>query len=303
MTSKIPKRTAFFNRPEGAAYILLLPSLLVFLVFVIMPLIASLVMGVFSLDIFLKKITFIGLANFQRLLSDERFWNALKNTLYFTGLEMPLQVLFALLVAVYVQKNTRFRRLLRSVFYIPVTCSLTAIGIIWSMLLDPSLGIYPYLLRSIGLPGVEFLKDPALAMPTIIIMTVWKNFGLSMIILVAGIQSIPDVYYEAAMIDGSNKWSQFRNITIPLLIPTLGFCVITNTIGSLQVFDQVYVMTQGGPLFRTETIVQYIYNRGFRIAPYDLGYASAIAEILFVMIAIITLMMNKFFVKQEAVDI
>lgn len=294
--------TPFLNRPEGAAYVFLLPSLIVFSLFIIFPLLAALVMGTFKIDIFLRDISFVGTENFKRLLSDERFWNALKNTLYFTGVQMPMQVIAALLIAVYVQKNTWFRKILRSVFFIPVVCSLTAMGILWSMLLDPSLGIYPYFLRQIGIYGVEFLKDPALAMPSIIMMTVWKNFGMSMIILVAGIQSIPEIYYEAARIDGAGNWKQFFTITIPLLVPTLGFCVITNTIGSLQIFDQVYVMTQGGPLFRTETMVQYVYNRGFQIAPYDLGYASAIAETLFVMIAVITLLLYRYFIKKEKVD-
>ena len=297
------KVMAFFNKPEGAAYIFLLPSLLVFAVFLILPLIVSLIMGAFSLDIFLNKITFAGISNFQKVLTDERFWNALKNTVYFTVVEMPLHVLVALLVALYVQKNTFFRKFVRSVCFVPVVCSLTAMGIVWSMLLDPSLGMYPYLLRMAGLPGVGFLKDPSLAMPSIIMMTVWKNFGFSMVILVAGLQGIPDTYYEAAKIDGAISWRQFCNITVPLLIPTFEFCMITNTIGNLQVFDQVYVMTQGGPLFRTETLVQYIYNRGFIIAPYDLGYASAIAEMLFVMIAIITLAMYRFFIKKETADV
>jgi multiple sugar transport system permease protein len=290
------------NKSQRVAYIFLLPSLLIFLTFIILPLVASLMMGTLKMDIFLQKITFVGIENFIKLITDDRFWNALVNTFYFTVVEMPLQVIFALVVAIYVQKNTRFRKLLRSAYYIPVTCSLTAMGIVWSILLDPSLGMYPYFLKIAGLPGIEFLKDPNMAMPSIILMTIWKNFGLTMVILIAGIQGIPDTYYEAARIDGANKWIQFRHITIPLLIPALGFCVITNTIGSLQVFDQVYVMTQGGPMFRTETLVQYIYNRGFCIAPFDLGYASAIAEVLFVIIAIITLMMYNFFIKKETVD-
>ena len=299
----IRKMKTFFSKPEGAAYIFLLPSFLVFSIFIILPLLASLVLGTFTLDIFLQKITFRGIANFQRILTDERFWNALRNTFYFTAVEMPFQVILALGVAVYVQKNSFFRKLVRSVFFVPVVCSLTAMGIVWSMLLDPSLGIYPYFLRMIGLPGLAFLKDPFLAMPSVILMTVWKNFGFSMVILVAGIQAIPDTYYEAARMDGAGKWRQFRDVTVPLLIPALGFCVITNTIGSLQVFDQVYVMTQGGPLFRTETLVQYIYNRGFRIAPFDLGYASAIAEVLFVMIAAVTLALYRSFIKKETADV
>lgn len=297
-----PRITSFFKKPEGAAYIFLLPSLMIITVFVIFPLVAALVMGTFKMDIFLNDLTFIGGENFKRLLSDERFWNALKNTLYFAGLQMPLQVISALLIAVYVQKNTKFRKFLRTVYFIPTVCSMTAMGILWSMLLDPSLGVYPYLLRKIGIFGVEFLKDPVLAMPSIIIMTVWKNFGFSMIIFVAGIQGIPDEYYEAAKIDGADKWKRFCNITIPLLLPTLGFNVITNTIGSLQVFDQAYVMTRGGPMFRTETLVQYAYNRGFQTAPYDLGYASAIAETLFIIIAVITLMMYKYFINKERVE-
>ena len=216
---------------------------------------------------------------------------------------MPLQVIIALILATYVSKNTTFKKFLRASFFIPVVCSMTAIGIVWSMLVDPVLGMYPYLLQLIGFPRIEFLKDPALAVPTVIFTTVWKNSGFSLTILVAGMQSIPDTYYEAAEIDGAGKWQQFKNITIPLLIPTLGFCVITNTIGSLQVFDQVFVMTQGGPLFRTETIVQYIYHRGFRIPPYDLGYASAIAEVLFILIAMISLFMYKFFTRRETTDL
>lgn len=303
MKTKINKIRAFFNKPEGAAYIFLLPSFLVIIFFSFIPLIASLLMSVFNMDIFLKNITFAGLDNYSKLLSDDRFWNALKNTLYFTVIEMPVQVILALLVAIFVQKNTLFRKFLRSIFFIPVVCSMTAVGIVWSMLLDPSLGMYPYLLKLIGLPGISFLKDPILAMPSIIATTVWKNFGFSMVILVAGIQGIPDTYYEAAEIDGANKWKQFFKITIPMIIPTLSFCIITNTIGSLQVFDQAYVMTQGGPMFKTETLVQYIYNRGFRIAPYNLGYASAIAEALLIVIAIITLVMNKYLLGKETVDI
>lgn len=297
------KLFAYFNKPERAAYVFLLPSFLILILFTIVPLLASLVISTLSMDIFLKKITFAGVENFARLLSDERFWNAMKNTLYFTALEMPLQIIFALLIAVYVQRNTGFRKFLRSTLFIPFICSMTAVGIVWSMLLDPTLGMYPYLLRLIGISGVEFLKDPVLAMPSVIFMTVWKNFGFSMIILVAGIQSIPGSYYEAAEIDGSSRFNQFCNITVPLLIPTLSFCIISNTIDCLKVFDQVYVMTQGGPMYRTETIVQYIYNRGFKISPFNLGYASAIAEVLFVIIAIITLYMYKFFLKKETVDI
>ena len=287
------------SRQEWAAYLFLLPAFLVFAAFVVFPLLLGLGMGFFKVDIFLQDVEFVGLANFQRLIRDERFWNAVRNTLYFAGAEMPLQVGLALAVAVYVARDTPFSRLLRSVYFVPVVTSLTSMGILWSMLLDPVLGTYPYWLQLLGLPRLEFLKDPGLAMPSVILMTVWKNFGFSMVILVAGLQAIPRMYYEAAQIDGASGWQQFRLVTLPLLVPALGFCVVTNTIGSLQVFDQVFVMTQGGPLFRTETVVQYIYNRGFRIAPFELGYASAIAEVLFVIIALATMALYRFFLRRE----
>jgi multiple sugar transport system permease protein len=213
---------------------------------------------------------------------------------------MPIQVVVGLVLAAYVSRNTWWRKLLRSVFFVPAVCSMTALAIVWSLLLDPVIGIIPYLLSILGIYGVEFLKDPALAMPSIILMTVWKNFGFTMVILVAGVQAIPGVYYEAAEIDGAGKIRQFFHVTVPLLLPTLGFCIITNTIGSFQVFDQVFVMTQGGPLYKTETVVQYIYNRGFHIAPYELGYASTVAVALFLVIAVTAFAINSFFLRREA---
>lgn len=296
------KLSRFANKPNRAAYFFMLPSIVILVVFCFVPLVASVGISLTDMNIFMKNVKFVGFANYIDLLGDDRFWNALKNTLYFTAVEMPLQVILALLIAVYVQKNTKFRKLLRSVYFLPVVCSMTAIGILWSMLLDPSLGFYPYILRTLGLPSIGFLKDPLTAMPTIIFTTIWKNFGFSMIILVAGLQSIPVVYYEAAHLDGANKISQFLHVTIPMLMPTLSFCIVTNTIGSIQVFDQAYVMTQGGPMFKTDTLVQYIYSRGFKIAPYDLGYSSAIAEVLFLIIIVITVVMNKYFMGKEETE-
>lgn len=295
------KISSYFNKPQVAAYIFLLPSIIILTLFSLIPLLASLVISTLNMDIFLKKISFVGMANYVKIIADDRFWNAMGNTFYFTVVEMPLQVMLALLVAAYVRKNTLFRKFLRSSFFIPAVCSMTAIGILWSMLLDPTLGMYSYLLGVIGVKGVQFLKDPVLAMPCVILTTVWKNFGLSMVILVAGIQNIPESYYEAAEIDGSSRWGQFINITVPLLVPTLSFCIITNTIDCLKVFDQVYVMTQGGPLYKTETIVQYIYYRGFKISPFNLGYASAVAEVLFIMIAVIAYYMYRLSLKKETV--
>ncbi|WP_373231093.1 carbohydrate ABC transporter permease [Cohnella sp.] len=293
----------FFKKPQGAAYLFILPALVILLVFTVIPLLATIVISVLDMDIFLKGASYSGMENFQKLLSDERYWNAMKNTFYFTFVQMPLQIMLALVVAVFVSTNTLFRKILRTAFFLPFVCSLTAIAIVWSFLLDPQTGLYTHYLHLIGLPRLEFLRDPELAMPTVILMTVWRNFGYSMIILMAGIQSIPKSYYEAAQIDGASKLKQFKNITIPMLIPALSFCVITTTISALQVFDQIFVTTQGGPLFRTETVVNYIYNTGFKLAPYDLGYASAISVSLMVVIMLITLSMNRYFLNNETSDV
>lgn len=292
----------FFKKPKGAAYLFILPAVLTLLVFTIVPLVYAVIISFQNLTIFLAPAKFVELDNFSRLLTDDRFWNALKNTFYFL-LEVPIQVILGLLVAVFLSKNTPFRRFARTIFFVPTICSLTAIGIVWSFLLDPQIGILPYYLTQVGLPQLQFLSDPNMAMPTIILTTVWKNFGMTMMILIAGIQSIPSSYYEASQMDGANGITQFFRITLPLLVPSLGFCIITNTIGSLQVFDQIYVMTQGGPLHTTETLVMYIYNVGFSTQPFDLSYASAIAVILFLLIMGISLMTNNFLTRRETVDI
>ncbi|MDA3957102.1 carbohydrate ABC transporter permease [Oceanispirochaeta sp.] len=291
--------TRFLLKQQVAAYVLILPSLAIISIFYLIPLFASFAMSFMKMDIFLQNITFTGAANYQKILGDERFWNALKNTLYFTVLEIPLQIGLSLFLALYVSKVSPFRQGIRTALFIPVICSMTAMGILWSLLLDPSIGFFPHLLKMAGMESVNFLKNKASAMPAVVIMSVWKNFGLSMVILVAAIQSVPLQLYEAAKIDGAGLWQRLFSITVPSILPALGFCIITNTIDCLKVFDQVYVMTQGGPLFRTETIVQYIYNRGFRIAPFNLGYSSAIAQILLVLIAAMTLLIYTRFIKQE----
>lgn len=297
---KLLSRTgAYLNKPDKAAWVFLLPSLICLIMFLYIPLVIAFGMALFDVNIFLKDFAFVGFDNFKELFQDQRFWNALKNTVYFTVMVVPLGIAVSLAVALYVQKKTFFRKTLRSLYYIPVICSMTAVSIIWAMLLDPTIGMFAYWFRMAGIENVGFLKDPDLAMPIIAIMTTWKTFGLNMIIFVAALQAIPEDYYEAAKIDGAGKAKQFLHITIPSIIPTLGFCTITNTINSFMVFDQTYVMTDGGPLFRTETLVQYIYTRGFSISPFRLGYASTIAEMLFVLIAGVSMLMYYFFMREE----
>lgn len=295
MINKIQK---YWNKPNHAAYIFLLPSLLVLFSFVIIPLIGTFIISFLDMNIFLNNIKFVGFDNFVKFFQDARALNAMKNTLYFTLLETPTQVIFGLIMAVMLSKTTQFNKFSRSVFFIPVVCSMTSIGIIFSMLLDPNIGAIPYFFTQLGLNTPQFFRDPSMAMPTVAFMTVWKNFGITMTILLTGIHGISESLYEAASIDGATELQKFTKITIPQLAPSIGFCLLTNLIGSLQVFDQVYVTTNGGPQFKTETAVQYIYNRGFS-APYELGYASAISFVLFVIISVLAIAINLYNSKQE----
>lgn len=288
----------WLNRPEKTAYLFILPSMLILLVFTIIPVVSAIVISLFNMNMFFKDTAWVGIANYQKAFSDGRVWNALGNTFRFVLMEVPLQVVLGLFMAVLLSRTNWFTKAMRTVFFIPVICSLTSISVIWSLILDPTIGILAYYIRNLGLGQVQFLKDPVLAMPIIVFLTVWKNFGHTMVILLAGIQSINPGYYEAATVEGATAFKQFTKITVPLLLPNLAFCVVTNLIGSMQVFDQVYVATRGGPLFKTETIVQYIYSRAFN-QPYALGYASSIAAILFVIIMTLSLTLNTWFLKRE----
>lgn len=279
---------------QRIGYLFIMPSMAILTIFVFVPLVASLVISLLNMNIFMNDISFAGINNFIRMFQDSRVINATFNSITFSIFQVPLQVGLALLLSIYVSKDNKYTRLLRSVYYLPFVCSMTAIGIIWSMLLDPNLGIVPYWLGRFGLESAGFLKDPNLAMPTVIAVTAWKGFGYTLTLITAAVLNISDSLYEAAALDGAGTWKKFIHITIPGIFPTISFCIVTTTISSLQVFDQTYVMTQGGPLNRTETLVQYIYDRGFQTAPYDLGYASAISVYLFIIIAIVTFVLRRF---------
>ena len=285
--TKRKKKRKYAAQNQKSAYLFILPSMIILSVFVFVPLIASFVISITNMNIFMRDVEVVGLKNFTRLFADNRVTNATFNSLYFTLLEVPLQVGLALLLTVCLAKNNRYCKMLRS------------IGIVWSMLLDPNMGLVAYWLKQAGLETVAFLKDPKLAMPTVIAVTAWKGFGYTLTLLAAAVLNIPQSLYEAAQMDGAGSFQKFIHITIPGIWPTISFCIVTTTISAMQMFDQAYVMTQGGPLNKTETVVQYIYDRGFQTAPYDLGYASAISVYLFVIVAVITFVLRKFVLNRK----
>ena len=287
-------RNKYHAQSQKQAYLFLAPSMLILTVFVFIPLIGALVISVMNIDIYMNNISFAGFGNYLKMFHDSRIGNARFNSFYFALAEVPLQVFMALLMLMLMIKNNRFHKFLRTVFYLPYVCSMTAISIMWSMLLNTNYGMLPYLFKQIGVDFPNVLTSTTWAMPVVILITVWKNFGYTLTLLSAAALGVSNSLYEAAEMDGATGFQKFIYVTIPGIKQTINFCIVTTLITALQVFDQVYVMTKGGPLYKTETLVSYIYNQGFQVAPYDLGYASSIAVYLFLMVAIITFVLRRF---------
>ncbi|HEY8800799.1 MAG TPA: sugar ABC transporter permease, partial [Candidatus Limnocylindrales bacterium] len=187
---------------------------------------------------------------------------------------------------------TRFRTAFRVGYYLPVITSIVAIAVVWRFLLNPDVGLVNMLLAAVGINGPAWLADPVLAMPSIIAMAVWRNLGFAMVVFLAGLQAIPAALYEAASIDGAGRWQAFRFVTIPMLRPTILFMTVITTIGYLQLFEEPFVMTDGGPLDKTLSVTMYMYQQGFKF--FHQGYASALAYVLFVIVATIAFLQFKF---------
>jgi multiple sugar transport system permease protein len=267
-----------------------LPFAAIFIVFMAGPIVASLAMS--FTDFGLRDLrnplgtTFVGLDNYVKLLSDTKFLAAIFNTAYFVVVGVPLTLVAGLAVAVCLDRGIRrFRTAFRVGFYLPVVTSIVAIAVVWRYVLNPDVGLVNMALNAIGVTGPDWLANPVLAMPSIIAMAVWRNLGFAMVVFLAGLQTIPSSLYEAASIDGAGRWQSFRHVTLPLLRPTMLFIVVITTIGYLQLFEEPFVMTDGGPLDKTLSISMYMYRQGFQF--FHQGYAAAIAYVLFLLVALV----------------
>ena len=236
---------------------------------------------------------FIGLKNYFDLSRDPRFWNALGNTVIFSVVTVPLQIIIGLLLAMKLSRTNRFSGFFRSVYFFPVISAFATMAIVWKFLLSPNIGPYAAWAHELGLPSVNILQSPQLALPAVILVGLWKNVGFTMVILIAALQEVPESLNEAAALDGAGSWARFRNVTLPAIRQPLLFATVIAVIASLQVFDQVYVMTGGGPLFHTETLVTYMYQLGFQ--QYRSGYAAAVAWVLFILIMIVSALQLRIF--------
>ncbi|MBA4378007.1 MAG: sugar ABC transporter permease [Gemmatimonas sp.] len=266
-----------------AALWFLAPALLLLLVFFFLPVVAGLLLGLTDFDIYAigspGNARFVGLENYARLLTNDVFWRSLGNTLFFVALGGPLSVAVSLGAAMLVDaKLTRLRPLFRTIYFAPVVTTLVSVAIIWRYLYHPRYGLLNHVLGLVGVGPIDWLGDPHWAMPAIVLLAVWKNFGYNMLIFVAGLQAVPAELYEAAAIDGAGGWQRFRHITLPGLAPTFLFVGVTTMIGYFQVFAEPYVMTQGGPLGSTRSVVLFMYEEGFRW--WRIGTASATAVVL-----------------------
>jgi multiple sugar transport system permease protein len=267
------------------------PAVFVIVVFFVLPVAAALAMSLTDFDIYAladwSNLRFVGLSNYARLLTNPLFWQALANTLYFVLVGVPLSIALSLGAALLLDSPlTRFVRVFRTALFAPVVTTLVAVAVIWRYLFSTRYGLVNYALGGVGIAPVDWLGDPRWAMPTIIAFAVWKNFGYNMIILLAGLQNIPAELYEAARIDGASSWQRFRSITLPLLAPMLLMVGILTVAGYFQLFAEPYVMTQGGPLKSTVSVLYFMYEEGFKW--WNLGSASAVAFILFAIIFAVT---------------
>jgi len=279
------------SRPR-AGWAFVAPALALIAVFFVLPVVASLLLSLTDFDIYAlasrANLRIVGLENYRRLAYDPLFWTALRNTVLFVVLAGPLSIGVSLAAALLVNdRAVRFRALFRTIFFLPVVTTLVAVAVVWRYVYHPRFGLLNHALGVLGVGPVDWLGDPRFAMPAIILMAVWKNFGFNMVIFVAGLQSIPERLYEAARVDGADAAAQFRWVTLPMLAPTFVFVLVITMIGYFQLFAEPYVMTQGGPAHATLSLVMLMYLQGFRW--WTMGYAAAVAFVLFAIILALTL--------------
>ena len=275
----------------------MLPSLLVICVFMFWPIAQIVWFSLHNWSFIAADQPWVGAGNYRQLANDARFWGDLRNTLLFTAAVVPASVLLPLPVAVALNRRLPGRALFRAACFLPAVSSYAVLSIVWLLLLQPDIGLLAHWSTALHLPASDWLHDPSWALPAIMVVGVWKTFGFNMVILLTGIQGVPESYYEAARVDGASATAQFFRITLPLLRPTLLFVTTTSMIASFQIFDPVFVMTGGGPLFSTETLVTYIYHEGFQL--FATGYASAIACVLFAIMLALTIVQLRVFRFQE----
>ncbi len=288
------------TRNDKEAYIMILPAYLIFTVFILIPIVMVLYYSLTDFNMY-QIPDFLGLKNYVNLFHDEEFLGSVKNTLFYTVVTLTVQLSFGLFLAVLLYRKSRAVPFFRTALYLPNVMSMVCVSMVWLWLYNPNFGLLNSILKMIGLPPQQWLINPDQAMLCIIVIGIWKNCGYSMVIFLGGLTGIPYSLYEAAELDGAGAIRKFINITWPMLRPTTFFLLVTGIVNSFAVFEQVNIMTDGGPLNRTTTVVHQIYRRGF--LEFKMGYASAMAVLLLIFSLVVTMLVFKFGNKGQDVDV
>lgn len=280
-----PAKQRYRGHEVAVAFLFILPSLVGFAVFYAYPAIRGIMISFTDWDL-LTPAKAVGLENYARLLKDPNFWNALKATVYYVLLNIPLQTLLAMVIAVMMSRLTQ-STVVRSIIILPWLMPSVVVGLLWLWLLDPNIGFINMSFKAVGLPVITFLNQPKTAMPSIAIINIWQYVGYTALLVFAGLQSIPSSVYEAASIDGASEGQMFWRVTIPLLRPVLVFVIVTSVIGSFQIFDTIAITTKGGPVNATKVLNWYIYEQAF--SRFNMGYATAISMVLFLLLIFVSM--------------
>jgi multiple sugar transport system permease protein len=278
----------FMQREKWYGYLFILPMVIGYALFLLGPIIAAFTMSFTDWSL-IKKEQFIGLGNYNKAFTkDPVFWSTVWNSLYFTLVFVPLNIVLTLALALLLKDKILGVGFFRTAIFTPVVTSIVVWATVWKYIFQTDNGLVNSILRIVGITGPAWLYDLSLAMPTVIIVTLLKGLGINMVIFLAALNDVPHMYYEAAKIDGASRWATLRNVTLPLITPSVFMVVMITMIGSLKVFGQIYVLTGGGPGTSTYVFVYYIYEQAFKM--YEFGYASAVAFILFFIIFVLTIL-------------
>lgn len=276
-------------------YFMIAPSLIIFSLFVIYPIFYMIYLSFFKWNLMGDKI-YIGLNNFKTMFGDEEFWKVLGKTFQYMGFNLFFTITISLLLAAYIKKESKMNKIFQSIIFTPHIISLVSVSFIWVWLMDSDFGLLNYILNSLGINSIAWLENPEIAIYSLVIVSVWKSVGYNAIMLLSAMNAVPTHLYEAAELDKGSPISVFFKITLPMISPTLFFITLMNMIGSFKVFETVHIMTGGGPMNSTNTLVYNLYENGFKF--YKIGYASAQGVILMIIIGIATVCYFKFLEKK-----
>ncbi len=281
-------RRAFTGLRRGetiAGYLFLAPNFIGFIIFMLFPIMFAFYIMLTDWSL-AKDPQFIGLKNFETMVNDRIFWKSLVNSFYYTFIAVPTGIFIAFWLALALNRKMRGIIFFRTVYFLPQITLTVAAATVWRWIYQPEIGLINHILELVGIEGPKWIHNTKWAMPSVIIMSNWQGIGFAMLILLAGLQGIPEEYYEAASIDGASGWQRMRFVTLPMLTPALFFVVVTSLIGAFQAFDQFYILTEGGPAQATTPLTLYIFQNAFRF--FKMGYGAALAAVLFLIILIIT---------------